>query len=270
MINKILAGFLILLSLISCNNDYDIALRNRMYANNGISKVEKVNSASKSRYIEVEKAINENYIKDLDSLINTSFERQLERFDDEELGFFSSYLNMISWLFSSKKGWNDDMNILSKRYFNPLDLYQEQHVLFLQYQDKIKNLRQQFASSRGLPSYHQFDIPEESISLDSFSEHTRNNIVIEFGTEVFEYLLGLIIVPVILTVLLGIKLEDNGCTVSIVIFLVCIIISIVLSVKNDNRLLDSMREQHQKNIDINTKELSDSLNKNTVHFYEKI
>ena len=53
---------------------------------------------------------NKKYVQNLQTLIDDSFEKQLEHFDDEELGFFASYGYMIDYIFKSDQEWEDSLN----------------------------------------------------------------------------------------------------------------------------------------------------------------
>lgn len=270
--NKIWILLLTALAMLitSCNNDNEEALKEHLksdYLPSG--KIDKLSSGSKAQYIQLEKSINQNYINKLDSLINTAFDRQLEKFEDEELGVWSSYMNMFSWLFKSKQSWNDDMNVLSNRYFNSLDINQEQHALYEDYLNDIKFIRQQFVSSKGLPSYTQIDLPPEKIVLDSLSEHSRNNLVIEFGTELFSWFLGFVIVQIVL--LFVDKLAGPwGCLIDIIVFIIIMVISVIMANSNDSKLVDDLKQQQVKTIKFDNKTILKSLDDNTIRFYENL
>ncbi|MFR1491099.1 MAG: hypothetical protein ACLST5_14135 [Bacteroides uniformis] len=199
--NRYALLFFAFLSLLmtSCKDKNAVTLKEKLQSEYTRSdKVTNLSSGSKVQYMQMEKSINQQYIKELDSLVNTAFVRQLERFEDEELGVLSSYKNMFSWLFKSRQSWDDAMIVMSNKYFNSLDVSQEQHALYLEYVKDIKEIRQQFLSVKGLPSYTQIDLPSETITLDAFSNHSRNNLVIEFGTELFGWFLGFVLVQIIL------------------------------------------------------------------------
>lgn len=134
--SRYISLILIFLSLLitSCKDNNADSLKNKLQSEYTLPyKVEKLSSGSKVQYIQMEKSINQQYIKDLDSLVSTAFLRQLERFEDEELGVLSSYKNMFSWLLKSKQSWDDAMIVMSNKYFNSLDVSQEQHALYLKY-----------------------------------------------------------------------------------------------------------------------------------------
>lgn len=144
----------VLLSLLmaSCKDKNAVTLKEKLQSEYvQFDKVAHLSSGSKVQYMQMEKSINRQYIKDLDSLINTAFARQLERFKDEELGVLSSYKNMFSWLFKSKQSWDDAMIVMSNKYFNSLDVSQEQHALYLEYVKNIKEIRSSFFQTK---DYH--------------------------------------------------------------------------------------------------------------------
>ena len=76
----------------SCKDKNAVTLKEKLQSEYTRSdKVTNLSSGSKVQYMQMEKSINQQYIKELDSLVNTAFVRQLERFEDEELGVLSSY-----------------------------------------------------------------------------------------------------------------------------------------------------------------------------------
>ena len=254
----------------SCSNDKGETLKEHLQSEYTLTpKKEKLSSGSKAQYIQLEKSINQAYVKDLDSLVNTAFDRQLENFEDKELGLWGSYKNMFSWLFKSKQSWNDEMSILSNRYFNTLEINQEQHALYQDYLKDIKNIRQQFLSAKGLPAYTPIDLPDEKITLDELSEHTRNNLVIEASTEIFEWFLGFIIVQIILLFVDKIA-GPIGCLIDIVVLLIIVGISIIMSNSNDSKMIDSLKDQHIQSVTIDSKKILSALDNNTVEFYENL
>ena len=237
------------------------------------SQSKKLSSGNKIQYIKMEESINLHYVKSLDSLVNTSFERQLKKFEDSELGVWSSYMNMFSWLFKSKQSWEDEMNLLSNKYFNTLDINQEQYALYMGYKKQIEELRNQFVASNDLPTYTQICLPSERISLEAFANHARNNIGIELigellGSKLFSWFLGFVITWIIVT-LLGLPTGPPGWIGSVVTFIIILVVSTIMSVSNDSKLMSQIREQRQQEIEINSNNLYQILNENTIKFYEK-
>lgn len=271
--SSILVLFILSLILESCGNKDEEKLRERLHEEYSVTTIKKLSSGSKAQYIQMEQAINKRYVKELDSLINTYFDRQLEKFEDHELGVWNSYMNMFSWLFKSKDSWDEELNLISKKYFNNLDSQQEQNRLYNEYTAQIKGLRQQFLKTHNLPNYHQIDIPKEEISLDKLSEHSRNNLGIEIlgeflGSSLFGWLLFFAIAS--LLSLFGIAVPGPGWVLTFVTILISIIVSIILTMSNDSKLIDHLKDQHQETIQIDNQELLETLNKNTIKFYEKL
>lgn len=262
-------AFLSLL-ITSCKDKNAVALKEKLQSEYARpDKVTNLSLGSKVQYMQMEKFINQQYIKGLDSLINTAFDRQLERFEDEELGVLSSYKNMFSWLFKSKQSWDDAMIVMSNKYFNSLDVSQEQHALYLEYIKDIKEIRQQFLSVKGLPSYNQIDLPSETITLDAFSNHSRNNLVIEFGTEIFGWFLGFVLVQIILLFIDKIA-GLWGCLIDVIVFIIIVVISVFMSSSNDTKLIESLEKQHNQTVRYDYETLLKSLNNNTAKFYENL
>lgn len=258
------------LLMTSCRDKNAVALKEKLQSEYvRPDKVTNLSSGSKVQYMQMEKSINQQYIKKLDSLVNTAFIRQLERFEDEELGVLSSYKNMFSWLFKSKQSWDDAMIVMSNKYFNSLDVSQEQHVLYLEYIKDIKEIRQQFLSVKGLPSYTQFDLPSETITLDAFSNHSRNNLVIEFGTELFGWFLGFVLIQIILLFVDKIA-GPWGCLIDVIVFIIIVVVSVFMSISNDTKLIKSLEDQHKQTVKYDYEILLKSLNSNTVKFYESL
>lgn len=262
-------AFLSLL-ITSCEDKNVVVLKDKLQSEYTRSdKVTNLSSGSKVQYIQMEKSINQQYLNELDSLVSTAFIRQLELFEDKELGVLSNYRNMFSWLFKSKQSWDDAMIVMSNKYFNSLDISQEQHALYLEYVKDIEEIRQQFFSVKGLPPYTQIDLPSEAITLDVFSSHSRNNLVIEFGTELFGWFLGFVLVQIIM--LFVDKIAGSwGCLIDIIVFIIIVIVSVSMSISNDAKLIESLEKQHKQTIRYDYDILLKSLDNNTAEFYENL
>ena len=111
----------VLLALYSCSDKEAEDLRSSL-SKEYVSpqSIKELSSGSKAQYILMEKNINQQYVRQLDSLINTGFERQLKKFEDQELGVWASYGNMFSWLFKSKQSWEEELKLKSSKYFNSI------------------------------------------------------------------------------------------------------------------------------------------------------
>lgn len=230
-------------------------------------EIQPFSSGVKAQYIHMEQMLNKKYVSNLAVLMNSRFDRQLEVFENNELGFWKCYMNMLSWLFQSKQSWDDEMVVLSNKYFNSLDDQQEQYELFLQYSRKVKELRSQFKKENNLPFYKQLDLPIQDVSLGFWKGHTRNNIIIELGTELFSWFLGFIILQVVLLIFDGVS-SGAGCIIHLVVAFICIIASFIMTTVNDNKLIDSLKLQHKESTDYDYNVIFDSLSLNTIHFYE--
>ena len=113
---------LVLLFLYSCSDEEDDKLRESIKEEIAISATDSISTnkiITIEQYKDVELAFNKKYIKDLRSLIEGSFEKQLDSFDDEELGFWASYGYMIDYLFKSDQEWEDEM-LLNHNHFHYL------------------------------------------------------------------------------------------------------------------------------------------------------
>ena len=262
--------FILSILLSSCSDKKDKELKEHLLSDYTIPvKKQKLSSGSKAQYIQIEETLNQVYVKRLDSIVNTSFSRQLEEFEENELGVISSYKHMFSWLFKSKQSWDDEINVLSNKYFNTLDINQEQHALYSEYITDITNLRKQFISSKGIPNYTQVYLPDERITLESLSEHTRNNIILEFSTELFQWFLGFIIVQIVLLFVDKIA-GPFGCLIDIIVLIIIIIISIIITNSNDSKLLEDLRNQHIQSVQFDSDNLLKELDNNTIKFYENL
>lgn len=265
--------FVIILS--SCKNNDEIKLKEHLQEEYTLTKSDKkLSSGSKAIYIQMEESLNKRYVQELDSLVNTYFDRQIEKFEDQELGVWNSYMNMFSWMFKSKDSWDRELLLISKKYFNNLDNIQEQNQLYNAYAKQIKDLREQFLKTENLPEFTQINIPSEDISLAKLVEHSRNNIGIEIigeflGGSIFAWLLGIFLTWFCVAIL-GLFGGPPGWVVTVIAIIIGIGVSVILTSVNDSKLIDNLREQHEKNIIIDNNSLLNTLNENTIHFYQKL
>ena len=260
-----------LLTLTSCRDKEAILLKERVHSQYSVvPSGERISSGGKVQYIQMEQSISRRYVETLESLVDGAFESQLQRFEDEQLGVLSSYSNMFSWLFTDKQAWNDKMRLLSQKYFTTLDINQQQYQLYRQYVSEIGDLREQFISSSHLPVYTQLELPSSKISLDFLAEHSRNNLIIEFGTEIFSWLLAFIIIQLVL--LFVDKIAGGwGCLIDIIVFAIILVASVVMTSINDTKLIDSLKSQYSISEQrYNSEVIIESLNHNTETFYENL
>lgn len=156
------------------------------------------------QYKEQELRYTEQFIKTLGDKLNQSFEEQLAKFEDEELGFWSSYSNMLA-LFDSEEEQMRAWALKGDKYFNPISIEQLYHAEFAEYQKTIKLYRQKFSETPGFAStqIRELHIPEKSVSLQKLSDHARNNVWIEATGWLFDTRLFVVFVTFI-SALLGI------------------------------------------------------------------
>ena len=83
---------------------------------------QKLSKVSIDQYRDAELAYNERYVADLKKTLDNCFEKQLDNFEDNELGFFSSYGNMLDYIFMSNEKFEDSWKVKSTKYFNSLDI----------------------------------------------------------------------------------------------------------------------------------------------------
>ena len=258
--------------LFSCENSEEKNLRENFeqYTSAGTTiEHNKKSIGAILQYIQQEKYYNEKYTNDLKSLIESRFEKQLEKFEEEELGVIKGYKNMFSWLLSSKQEWEDEQILLANKYFNNLDISQDLHELYLEYIDDIQKLRMQFREQQftNIETRKEIILPKEYVGIN-LSEHTKNNIIIEIGSEALQWFLGFIIIQIVLLFVDKI-VGPWGCIIDIIVFVLVIIVSSIITYYNDNKLLNEIEEQHVKNeITIDYNKILNDLNKNTTSFYE--
>lgn len=226
-----------------------------------------LDAVSLSKYADAEIAENQYFVKKLSETIQYGFESQLELFDKNELGFFSSYKYMFNRLFLSKQKNQDLWHVKTNRYFSNLEIHQEAYNVFLDYNERVKLLRtsflKEYSSNPFVASMPILELPEQNIYLDAFSRHSLNNIFIEFGADVAAWLLILLILGFLS--LLGI-IWTKGY--SLVAFFISFIISVGCSLVNDSHIKNSIRDQAVEITTVNYDELLNNLNNKTIHFYE--
>lgn len=208
------------------------------------------------------------YIERLNANIDQAFEKQLEHFEEEELGFWASYSNMLS-LFKSNEDLQREWSLKGDKYFNPISVRALYHELFLEYQQTIQQYRQNFSTEAQLPAADYFDlhVPGEQVDLAILGQYSLNNVWIELLGWLFDVNM---IVWVITTIgailgLCGVITPPNW--VGWLVMVIGIILGCVLSIINDCNLMNSLREQREQNPSINTELLEKRLLENINTFY---
>lgn len=225
------------------------------------------NDISMLRYLDVELSENIRFIKELEETIQSGFEHQLDVFEENELGFFASYKYMFNRVFLSRQRNQDLWSVKANKYFSNLELQQEIYNQFLEYNDRVKQIRFTFlnvdSTSLLIASMPEMDLPKQDIYLDTFSRHSLNNIIIEFGADITAWLLILLVIAIL--TIFGVTWTKG---ISLVATILTIIISVVLSIVNDNKMKESIRTQAIEITTINYEEILQSLNANTFKYYE--
>ena len=273
-----LSALLLILSIsiftLSCNSEDEVKLKSivkrdlQLTASDSIKDIE----LGLSQYQAEELKYNKKFVTDLESLVNTAFDKQLDKFEEEELGFFAGYGYMLSYFFKSKQSWEDEMRLKSDKYFSTVNIEQDAHELFTEYQKDTSLLRKRFwsKSKNGIsPNNIILNLPEKNISLGALTSHSRNNVVIELISEGLERLGTWLLYPFVLWVLsLFLPNKIQGCIAKIVVFLISLVVSVVISMWNDNKLLNAIRDQNKEVVTIDYNIILEELNNNTYKFYE--
>lgn len=265
----------LLLIICACSEDREEKkLLNKVHEQLTLTKKEKVSRSSHTieQYKDIEFQMNKDFVKSLKAQPAISFERQIERFDDNELGVIQSYRNMFAYIIESDDEWNDEMQLKSNKYFNTLEIDNDIQFLYERYKTDLKNIRERFIrENKALPNWKTVHLPERQISLASFGTHTRNNIAIEIATEIIQpilaWLVGLMLVQ-ILVFIFNRTIGSQGCIVDIIVFVIITIISIWLSIKNDNHLKEALRNENNERFNFDNGKILNQLNNNTIKFYE--
>ena len=271
MVRSVLVFFLLCVVVFSCSNSEEEKLRAKM--SEETSTVQKdsreLSDTQISQYKDLELAANKEYIKELKVLIDSSFEKQLGHFEDEELGVIAGYKYMFKYIFMSEEKWTDLQIQLGDRYFNSLNTEQTALQLSLNHAQKVKDLRIKYKGIKAstAPKMQVLNLPNSNVYLGSLINHSRNNVAIEIGTTILDYLLGLLLIWIVVNIIGYAITGPVGCGISIVSFVIMVAVSVCLTHYNDNSLLESLRQQKQENtVDYNS--ILYNLNNNTAKFYE--
>ena len=271
MVRSVLVFFLLCVVVFSCSNSEEEKLRAKMSEETITVQKDyrKLSNTQISQYKDFELAANKEYIKELKVLIDSSFEKQLGHFEDEELGVIAGYKYMFKYIFMSEEKWTDLQIQLGDRYFNSLNTEQAALQLSLNHAQKVKDLRIKYKGIKAstAPQMQVLNLPNSKVYLGSLINHSKNNIAIEIGTTILDYLLELLIIWIVVNIIGYANKGPIGCVVSFVSFIIMVVVSVYLTNYNDNSLLESLRQQKQENtVDYNS--ILHNLNNNTAKFYE--
>ena len=247
--HKVLYGYILLIPLIlvSCNNQELESLRKSLATEYEIQNNQTSSVVILSQYENAEISANEYYVSELQSIIEGGFEKQVEAFGDKELGFISGYKYMFQTIFLSKQRRDDLWRMKSSQYFNTShETEQAAYDCFVRYQKRIKGFRMRFTEESDAITVQMkpdYTLPSQTVSIEQLTNHSINNLAIEFGI-----------------------VWTSGY--SIIGFILSLLLSVILTISNDNKMLNSIREQEQES-SINYQEILEDLNKNTYSFYER-
>ena len=266
---KILYFLLCGLFLLSCQNEEEKSLREKLsslHASN-IQQEMTLTPAVINEYRHMEKVINKQYINDIKSIISNDFEEKLDKFEECEFGFFKSYKHMFKVLIEDEDTWNDYWNIKKSKYFSTLNTHEKLRDCYKNFNRDIQNLRKQISHNSLQTSVleeFELNLGNPDISLSKMEQHSYTNLLIEFGTDIA---IGLLVMGIV-----AIFSFIAGCVTppSWIVTILTIIISVILSLWNDNRMINSIREQYQVQISIDNIDLLNKLDNSTNIFYDYI
>lgn len=264
-----------LLSFSSCENKEEMALKEKFDSLAVVKNdnAEKVSEVTIMDYVDMEKSINKKYVEDLQNLVESDFEEKVSAFEDEELGFFNSYKHMFKVLVDSEDDLQDYWGLKCAKHFSPLPTEKKMHELYLSYVKDIKNLRRQVSSSdeasSKLPTQVKVYIPQEDISLTGLIEHSYTNLFVEFGLDKAIVFLVSLVFQII--ALIALPITEGGKKIIYGIgFGISMILSIILSIYNDNKMTNSIREQHTQNVMFDYTSMQNDLDAKTISYYEAL
>lgn len=259
----------ILTALSSCNNPEKAALREKLSTEYNIEKTVAVDTFSVIRYYEAELAENRLFVDNLEKAIQKGFDKQVDEFEEQELGIFASYKYMFNRVFLSKQRNHDLWKVKTNRYFSNLEIQQDVYSAYVDYTARVEALRSTLSNSMSdtliIAKMPAIDIPSQEVYLDAFSHHSLNNIFIEFGADIAAWLLVLTIIGVL--GLFGITWSKKY---SLVATLLSLAISVVLSLWNDRKMVESVREQGREITSVNYANILQNLNEKSYEFYETL
>lgn len=265
---KIIVLFTCLLCLCSCTSDDEKALKEKLASTSSLEQKipKKLDNSIINEYREAELDINRRYVAEINTIISEDLDNKLEDFEDNELGFIESYVHMYKTLVDSKEDLADYWNIKKSKYFTPQSTLIKLHEAYTSYNTDVQRLRSQISKSpkcKSIPKEVRFNIPDQEVSLSKMSEHSYINLVIEFGLDIA---IGILILLIILILsIFGIAAKKPS---GWIILIIVLIVSVSLSLWNDNRMINSIREQYEETTEIDDNELLEQLDKSTNQFYD--
>lgn len=249
MRNKCIYLLLLLLSLslVTCRSDEAKGLRAKLSAPLSV-KPQRITgqydvSALARLYRDQELAMNRAFVKSLEESANGAFERQLEAFEDGEMGFFKDYINMFAYIFKSEETLKDEWNLKSGKYFSELNAKADFPRISQQYTRDVNLLRGQFQRDLSIAPEIQvsnLQVQVSKVDLSGMVEHTSNNIKLELVDSLLE---GFGIASLIALAVGALAGQMVGEIIAIIVTLG---IGAAGSYWNDKRVMDGLREQYKQ------------------------
>lgn len=225
-----------------------------------------LSSVAIKQYIEAEKGLNKYYVSQLEDVINGSFDKQVDKFEKKELGFFKSYKYMFQTVFLSHDKNEDLWRVKASQYFSTIETQHDAYECYDNYVEMIGDFRHRFISENNpgtAVSAPVLNIPDQSICLKGLQNHSLSNLMIEFGVDIAVWLLILALIAIL--GLLGIAWNKGF---SVAAFILSLLISVVLSLINDNHMIKSIKAQGEKIESIDYSAILTELDENTISFYD--
>lgn len=195
------------------------------------------------------------FIKDLKNKLDTSFEKQLEYFKEEELGFWNNYSNMRLYI-KDRSALMRACALKEDKYFSLIEIEEIYYQSFAEYQKVIRLYRQRFTQNLKIQDNGNIrmdlKLPADEVSLRSLGDHSRNNILIEGFFYLIEDAVSVIPHPYVRFAACATLLLSQWITSNI----------------NDEKIIASLREQRQKHPILNIAVLRARLTNNINQFYE--
>lgn len=256
-----------LLGLASCRSEEEKALREKISAVDSL-KTEGPRVLSKAvigEYRRAELAINRRYVREIEEVLSNDFEEKLNAFSDKEFGIWNSYRYMFKVLIANEEEWNDYWNLKKSKYFSTETTELRLHELYETYIADLQELRKKISTSpksKAVPKEVMFNLQPQELSLSGMKEYSYANLAIEFGVDIA---VSLIVAGAVALISLLV-----GCAKrkSWIVTVISIIVSFILAIYNDNRMISSIREQYKDEMKFDRSVILNQLDKATDLFYE--
>lgn len=115
-----------------------------------------------AQYRDIELGYNIQHVASIKATLERSFEKQLEEFDDKELGFLASLWRKLRYIFPSRQAFEDELRVKASRYFNSLDIAAAVQECYAPYIRDVSTLRGNFrGKQQRLPDAAELSLPEQ-------------------------------------------------------------------------------------------------------------